>query len=43
MVKSEFDSHIGGEPYIALMLLFNVKMGVYMARNDGLNYTQYAL
>ena len=34
VVKSEFDSNIGGEPYIALMLLYNMKMGVFMARED---------
>ena len=34
VVRSEFDSNIGGEPYIALMLLYNMKMGVFMARDD---------
>ena len=37
VVKSEFDSNIGGEPYIALMLLFNMKMGVFMARDDSVS------
>ena len=34
VVRSEFDSSIGGEPHIALMLLYNIKMGVFMARDD---------
>ena len=34
VVRSEFDSVIGGEPHIALMLLYNTKMGVFMARDD---------
>ena len=34
VVRSEFDSVIDGEPHIALMLLYNTKMGMFMARDD---------
>ena len=31
-LRSEFDVTISGEPYVALMLLYNIKSGKYMAR-----------
>ena len=32
--KSEFDATIKGEPYVALMLLFNMRLGLFMAREE---------
>ena len=42
VVRSEFDSNIGGEPHIALMLLFNTKMGVFMAREGTISSVEFA-
>ena len=33
-IKSDFDATIKGEPYVALMLLFNMRLGLFMAREE---------